>query len=623
MAMTRIGSVEQLQARRAEIIAARDPQREAIAICAGTGCIAYGSEELFDAFRSELQAQGHEADVRMTGCHGFCERGPLVVIYPEKIFYQRVQPRDVADIVRKTLIGGEVIDKLCYVDPVSGQRYSHEEDVPFYKYQKRLILGSNGLIDPTSIDDYLAIGGYGALARGLTEGRDFVMDQILAARLRGRGGGGFEAGWKWKGCRAATGDVKYIICNADEGDPGAFMDRSILEGNPHSVIEGMLLGAWAICAHDEGTHPEGYIYVRNEYPLAVKRLTIALQQARERGLLGQDILGTGFCFDIKINRGGGAFVCGESTALMLSIEGKVGEPRAKHIHTVDAGLWDKPTNLNNVETWANVPGIITHGAAWFCSMGTENSKGTKIFSLVGKVNNTGLVEVPMGITLRDIVEKIGGGVPSGTFKAVQTGGPSGGCLPASELDLTVDFDALTAKGSMMGSGGMIVMDESTCMVDFAKYFTNFLRFESCGKCLTCRDGLRRMHEILQRICDGHGTAADLDLIVELGETITEASLCALGGTAANPVLSTLKYFRDEYLAHIEGHTCPAKVCKELITFSINNHNCTGCTLCAKRCPTGAITGDKKGPHFIDQDKCIKCRVCFEACPTKWAAVEIA
>ena len=615
--MTRIESAEQLQSKRSEILASRDPDRAAVAICAGTGCIAYGSNELFAAFREATAAAGVEADIRMTGCHGFCERGPLVVIYPEKIFYQRVKPRDVAEIVDKTLKSGEVIERLCYVDPVSGERFVHEEDVPFYKYQERLILGSNGLIDPTSLDDYLAIGGYAGLAKGIEMGPEAVLKEVMDARLRGRGGGGFEAGWKWKFCREAAGDTKYILCNADEGDPGAFMDRSILEGNPHSVIEGMVIGALAIGGTD------GFIYVRNEYPLAVQRLTIALDTAREAGLLGKDILGSGLDFDIQINRGGGAFVCGESTALMLSIEGQVGEPRAKHIHTAEAGLWDKPTNLNNVETWANVPGIINKGADWFCSMGTENSKGTKIFSPVGKVNNTGLVEVPMGITLRDIVEKIGGGVPSGTFKAVQTGGPSGGCLPESELDLTVDFDALTAKGSMMGSGGMIVMDESTCMVDFAKYFTNFLRFESCGKCVTCRDGLKRMWQILERICTGAGKESDLDLIEELGETIHEASLCALGGTAANPVLSTLRYFRDEYMAHIEGHTCPAKVCKELITFTIDNDKCTGCTLCAKRCPTGAITGEKKGPHFIAQDKCIKCRVCFEACPTKWAAVEIS
>jgi len=615
--MTRITSAEQLESVRSEIVGRRDPDRAAIAICAGTGCIAYGSNDLFEAFQTASSDLGIEVDVRMTGCHGFCERGPLVVVFPEKIFYQRVKPKDVAEILEKTVAGGEVIERLCYVDPVTGERYTHEEEVPFYKHQNRLILGNNGRIDPTKIDDYLGIGGYGALGKALSMGSDAVLKEVMDARLRGRGGGGFEAGWKWKFCKEAEGEKKYILCNADEGDPGAFMDRSILEGNPHSVIEGMIIGALAIGGTD------GFIYVRNEYPLAVQRLGIALDQAREWGFLGENILGSGLDFDIQINRGGGAFVCGESTALMLSIEGQVGEPRAKHIHTAESGLWESPTNLNNVETWANVPGIIDNGADWFQSMGTEGSTGTKIFSLVGKVNNTGLVEVPMGITLRDIVEKIGGGVPSGTFKAVQTGGPSGGCLPESELDLPVDFDELTTKGSMMGSGGMIVMDETTCMVDFAKYFTNFLRFESCGKCMTCRDGLKRMHEILDRITEGKGSLGDLDLIVELGETITEASLCALGGTAANPVLSTLQFFRDEYVAHIEEGTCPAKVCKELITFTIDNDKCTGCTLCAKRCPTAAITGEKKGPHFVDQDKCIKCRVCFEACPTKWAAVDIA
>jgi NADH-quinone oxidoreductase subunit F len=614
--MTRIASAEQLEAVRSEIVGRRDPDRAAIAICAGTGCIAYGSNDLFAAFQDASSELGVEVDVRMTGCHGFCERGPLVVVFPEKIFYQRVKPRDVAEILEKTVVGGEVIERLCYVDPVTGERYTHEEEVPFYKHQRRLILGNNGRIDPTKIEDYLGIGGYGALGKALEMGPDAVLEEVMDARLRGRGGGGFEAGWKWKFCKEADGEKKYILCNADEGDPGAFMDRSILEGNPHSVIEGMIIGALAIGGTD------GFIYVRNEYPLAVQRLGIALDQAREWGLLGENILGSGLDFDVRINRGGGAFVCGESTALMLSIEGQVGEPRAKHIHTAESGLWESPTNLNNVETWANVPGIIDNGAEWFQSMGTEGSTGTKIFSLVGKVNNTGLVEVPMGISLRDIVEKIGGGVPSGTFKAVQTGGPSGGCLPEAELDLPVDFDELTTKGSMMGSGGMIVMDETTCMVDFAKYFTNFLRFESCGKCMTCRDGLKRMHQILDRITEGKGSLADLDLIVELGETITEASLCALGGTAANPVLSTLRYFRDEYAAHIDEGTCPAKVCKELITFTIDNDKCTGCTLCAKRCPTAAIAGEKKGPHFVDQDKCIKCRVCFEACPTKWAAVEI-
>jgi NADH-quinone oxidoreductase subunit F len=616
--MGRLSSREELEQLRIDLTSKRDPERKAIAVCAGTGCVAYGSVKLTEAFQAAVDERGLDVEIRATGCHGFCERGPLVVVYPQKIFYQRVQVKDVADVLDKTVGKGEILDHLLYSDPVTQEKYTYEEEVPFYKYQKRLILGNNGRIDPTKIEDYIGIGGYSALSKAMFElGADAVLDEMLKAKLRGRGGGGFEAGWKWKGCKEAPNTPKYVICNADEGDPGAFMDRSILEGNPHSVIEGMVIGAYTIGSS------YGYVYVRNEYPLAVKRLSLALEQAREYGLLGKDILGSGFDFDITINRGGGAFVCGESTALMLSIEGEVGEPRAKHIHTVEAGLFDKPTNLNNVETWANVPHIVHNGADWYGKIGTEGSKGTKIFSLVGKVNNTGLVEVPMGITLRDIVFKIGGGIPDGgKFKAVQTGGPSGGCLPESQLDLAVDFDELTKAGSMMGSGGMIVMDESTCMVDFAKYFLDFLRFESCGKCVTCREGLKRLWEITDRITKGEGREEDLELIEELSECVAEASLCALGGTAPNPVLSTLKHFRSEYEAHIREKKCPAKVCKELITFTIDPEKCTGCRLCAKKCPVDAISGEKKKPHVIDQDKCIKCRVCYESCPKKWAAVVI-
>ena len=617
--MAKLSSRAELEQLRSELTARRDPDRKAIAVCAGTGCVAYGSIPLTEAFREAAKKQGMEVEVRATGCHGFCERGPLVVVYPQKIFYQRVQVKDVPDVLAKTVGEGEVLEHLLYDDPVTGEKYTYEEDVPFYKYQERLILGNNGRIDPTSIEDYFEIGGYSAFAKAVFDmGSEQVLEEVLSAKLRGRGGGGFEAGWKWKGCKEAANEPKYVICNADEGDPGAFMDRSILEGNPHSVIEGMLIGAYTIGSQ------HGYVYVRNEYPLAVQRLTVALEAAREYGLLGENILGSGFDFDIKINRGGGAFVCGESTALMLSIEGEVGEPRAKHIHTVEAGLYDLPTNLNNVETWANVPQIVNRGSDWFCSIGTEGSKGTKIFSLVGKVNNTGLVEVPMGITLRDIVFKIGGGIPDGgKFKSIQTGGPSGGCLPESELDLPVDFDELTKAGSMMGSGGMIVMDESTCMVDFARYFLDFLRFESCGKCVTCREGLKRLYEIVDRITKGEGEERDLELIEELSECVAAASLCALGGTAPNPVLSTLKHFRSEYEAHIIEKRCPAKVCKELITFTIDEEKCTGCLMCKKKCPTDAISGEKKQLHVIDQTKCIKCRVCFESCPKKWAAVVIS
>jgi NADH-quinone oxidoreductase subunit F len=575
--------------------------------------------KLTEAFRGEAERLGMDVEVRPTGCHGFCERGPLVVVYPQKIFYQRVQVKDVGEVLERTVGKGEVIERLQYTDPVSGERATYEEEVPFYRHQMRLILGSNGQIDPTSIEDYIGIGGYTALSKALFEmSREEVLEEVLAANLRGRGGGGFPAGVKWKGCKEAEGTPKYVICNADEGDPGAFMDRSVMEGNPHSVIEGMVIGAYTIGSE------QGYIYIRNEYPLALQRLRIALESAREHGLLGRDILGSGLDFDIRVNRGGGAFVCGESSALMLSIEGEVGEPRAKHIHMVEAGLFNKPTNLNNVETWANVPHIVNRGSGWFCSIGTEGSKGTKIFSLVGKVNNTGLVEVPMGITLRDIVYKIGGGIPGGgKFKAVQTGGPSGGCLPEGLLDLPVDFDELTRAGSMMGSGGMIVMDGATCMVDVAKYFLDFLRFESCGKCVTCREGLKRLWEITDRITRGEGREGDLELIEELSECVAEASLCALGGTAPNPVLSTVKHFRGEYEAHIREKKCPAGVCKDLIRFSIDGEKCTGCMVCKKKCPSDAIIGEKKKVHVIDQSKCIKCRVCYEACPKKWAAVVIS
>ncbi|MCD4810342.1 MAG: 4Fe-4S binding protein, partial [Methanosarcinales archaeon] len=473
----------------------------------------------------------------------------------------------------------------------------------------RLILGNNSKIDPHSIEDYIAIGGYSALAKVLGGMQPMdVVDEIKNSGIRGRGGGGFPTGRKWESTRNAQGDIKYVICNADEGDPGAFMDRSILEGNPHSVLEGMIIGAYAIGSN------EGYVYVRNEYPLALKNINLAIKQARETGLLGDNILGSGFNFDLKVNRGGGAFVCGESTALMASLEGKTGEPRAKYIHTSDKGLWDRPSNLNNVETWANIPLIINNGADWYSAIGTESSKGTKVFSLVGKINNTGLVEVPMGMTLREIIFDIGGGIPDGkAFKAVQTGGPSGGCIPESLIDLPVDYDRLTEVGSMMGSGGMIVMDEDTCMVDVARYFINFLMEESCGKCVPCREGLLRMGEILTDITEGRGRMEDLDLIQDLSEVLKDASLCGLGQTAPNPVMSTLKYFRDEYEAHIKDHKCPAGVCTELITYSIDAGNCTGCGLCLKKCPAEAITGETKQPHVLDTGKCIKCGICYDVC----------
>ncbi|MCX8117087.1 MAG: NADH-quinone oxidoreductase subunit NuoF [Desulfobacterota bacterium] len=622
--MARLNSPQELETRREEILRQRDPHRPLITVCGGTGCHASGCHAVVEAFQEILkkQASGNGVGLRVTGCHGFCERGPLVVIHPKKVFYQKVRPEDVPDIFEKTVLQGKILEDLLYQHPTTGEKIVFEEEVPFYKKQKRIIFGNNGSIDPTRIEDYLAIGGYRALVKALFSMKpEEIIREVKKANLRGRGGGGFPAGLKWEQCRNAPGSIKYVICNADEGDPGAYMDRSLLEGNPHSVLEGMIIGAYAIGAH------EGYVFVRHEYPLALQNIGIAIEQARAWGLLGKDILGSGFDFDVKISRGGGAFVAGESTALMATIEGNVGEPRAKHIHTVISGLYERPTNLNNVETWANVPVIINEGADWYTQIGTEGSKGTKIFSLVGKVNNTGLVEVPMGITLREIVYEIGGGIPDGKrFKAVQTGGPSGGCIPESLIDLPVDFDRLTEAGSMMGSGGMIVMDESTCMVDVAKYFMNFLKDESCGKCTSCREGTKRMHEILTEITEGRGRPEHLGLLEELGWVTAEASLCALGGTAPNPVLSTLRYFRQEYEEHILNRRCPAKVCRPLLRYQILADRCTACGRCAKVCPEKAITGiqktkkEKGQPFVIDPAKCIKCGLCFESC--KFEAVHV-
>jgi len=622
--MGRLSSPQELEKFRNEILSLRDPKQSLITVCGGTGCHASGCHAVVDAFKKVIQekAKGNGVGLRVTGCHGFCERGPLVVIYPQKILYQKVKPEDASMIFQETVLKGKILENLLYEHPTTGEKIVAEEDVPFYKKQMRIIFGDNGSIDPTQIEDYIAVGGYRALAKALfSMAPDQIISEVKKANLRGRGGGGFPAGLKWEQCRNAPGDIKYLVCNADEGDPGAYMDRSLLEGNPHSVLEGMIIGAYAIGAH------EAYIFVRHEYPLAVVNIGIAIEKAKETGLLGKNILGSGFDFDVKISRGGGAFVAGESTALMATIEGNVGEPRAKHIHTVVSGLYDKPTNLNNVETWANVPLIINQGADWYTQIGTLGSKGTKIFSLVGKVNNTGLVEVPMGITLREIVYDIGGGIPEGKkFKAVQTGGPSGGCIPESFIDLPVDFDRLTEVGSMMGSGGMIVMDESTCMVDVAKYFMNFLKDESCGKCTSCREGTKRMHELLVDITEGRGTMDHLCLLEDLGWVTAEASLCALGGTAPNPVLSTIRYFRDEYEEHVINKKCPAKVCRQLLRYRILSDVCTSCGRCAKACPVKAITGvqrtkkEKGEPFEIDAEKCIRCGMCFESC--KFEAVEV-
>jgi len=616
--MPRINSATELEKLRKGILSGRDPDRPCITLCSGTACHASGSTEVAASIEEEIKKQGlsDKVDFRRTGCHGFCEKGPIIVIHPEKICYLQIEPKDVPEIVSQTIKEKKVVERLLYTDPATNEKIVHESEIPFYRNQERVVFGSNGEIDPANIEDYLALGGYSGLAKAVSQMTpEQVLEEVKKSNLRGRGGGGFPAGRKWEECRNASGDTKYVIVNADEGDPGAYMDRSLLEGNPHSVLEGLTIGAYAIGAH------EGYIYVRQEYPLAVENVGIAIEQAEEYGFLGENILGSGFDFRIKVHRGAGAFVSGESSALMTAIEGKVGEPRPKYIHTAIKGVRDRPSCLNNVETWATVPLIINKGADWFAGLGTEGSKGTKIFSLVGKVNNTGLVEVPMGITLKDIIYGLGGGIPGGKkFKAVQTGGPSGGCIPEEQLDMQVDFDQLAKAGSMMGSGGMIVMDEDTCMVDVARYFLDFLSGESCGKCVPCREGIRQMLKILTNITRGEGREGDIERLEELSEVTRDASLCALGKTAANPVLSTIRYFRDEYEAHIKEKRCPAYVCKELISYYIDPEKCQGCMICFRQCPAEAIIGGKNQIHVIDQEKCTKCGTCFEVCPARFDAV---
>jgi len=605
-----VRTLEDFQRLQEQCRERRDAVSHRVLVCGGTGCRAAGSVAVFEALQQAVSDLGLAGvEVRLTGCFGLCERGPVVVVGDEEIFYGRFKPENAAEVLRSSIVEGKSVEKLLYRDPVSKQSLPRVGDIPFYALQQRVALRYNGLIDPTDIEDYIAVGGYEALARALTAmGPEQVLTEIEHSGLRGRGGGGFPTGRKWRSAAEQPELTRYVICNGDEGDPGAFMDRSIMEANPQGVIEGMLLGAYAVGAH------QGYIYVRHEYPLARRQLQTALDQARAYGLLGSNILGRGFDFDLEIVRGGGAFVCGEETALLVSIEGDAGEPRPKPPFPTQQGLWGKPTVLNNVETWVNVPEIVRRGAAWFKALGTPDSAGTKVFSVVGRVEHTGLVEVPMGMTLRQIVYGVCGGVANDRpFKGVQTGGPSGGVIPEQHLDLSLDFDSLAEVGSMMGSGGMIVMDDRTCMVEVARYFIEFLAEESCGKCVPCREGLAQALRILTDITAGRGELEELTVLEELAEMLGDSSLCALGSTAANPLLSTLRYFRDEYEEHIHDKRCRAGVCTKLTTFAINAEKCTGCHACPKVCPVSCISGKTKEPHEIDSDRCIRCGLCREAC----------
>jgi len=589
--------------------------RSHVLICTGTGCVSSGADNIKDRLTSKLVEAGLQDEVKVveTGCHGFCEKGPIVIVYPEGVFYCQVSVEDVDEIFAEHLLKGRIVERLLYTEQGTEAKIPAYRDIDFYKKQHRIVLANCGRIDPESINEYIAVGGYEACGRALTEMTpEEVIAEIKESGLRGRGGAGFPTGLKWEFTRQTPGEKKYVICNADEGDPGAFMDRSLLEGDPHRIIEGMIIAAYAIGAD------EGYIYVRAEYPLAIRRLEIALEQAREYGFLGENIFNSGFSFDLKIKKGAGAFVCGEETALMASIEGNRGMPRPKPPFPSVSGLWGKPTNINNVETFANVPYIICQGAEVYKAVGSEKSTGTKVFALTGKINNTGLVEVPMGMTIREIIYDIGGGVSNGgELKAVQIGGPSGGCIPADLLDLPIDYESLQEAGAMMGSGGMVVMDNSTCVVDVARFFLKFTQNESCGKCTPCREGTKRMLEILDRICSGEGREGDLELLEELGEHIINTSLCQLGGSAPTPVLSTLHHFRDEYEAHIKDKRCPANVCAGMsAAYEINQEACIGCTACVRVCPTRAISGERKKPHVIQPEVCISCGICAGKCPVK-------
>ena len=588
--------------------------RSHVLVCGGTGCTSGGSDKVLETLREGIKANGLDKEITVvqTGCHGMCEAGPIVIVYPEGTFYTHIKPQDAKEIVAEHLLKGRVVERLLYKEAMHSEAVPHYKELPFYSKQVRLTLRNCGYIDPDSLEEYVARDGYQALAKVLTEKTpEQVVEDMKASGLRGRGGGGFSTGMKWMFCAKSPGPKKYVICNADEGDPAAFMDRSLLEGDPHAILEGMAIGAYAMGAD------EGYIYCRAEYPLAIKRLLKSITDAEEAGLLGENILGTGFNFTLHVKEGAGAFVCGEETALMNSIEGKRGMPRPRPPFPAIKGLWEKPSNINNVETWANVAQIMFHGPEWYANYGYDKSRGTKVFALTGKVNNTGLVEVPMGTTIREVVFDIGGGIIGGKkFKAVQIGGPSGGCLTEQHLDLPISYESLTAAGAIMGSGGLVVVDEDTCMVDMARFFLEFTQRESCGKCIPCREGTKKMLDILIRITEGKGREEDIENLIYLGTQIKTASLCGLGQTAPNPVLTTLRYFRHEYEAHIREKRCPAGACKALITIKIDPAKCVGCTKCTKACPVNAIAGTVKQPHVIDQDKCIKCGACVEVCPFK-------